>query len=210
MKEHLGSALPGEAWQAEQTHSLGCSILTAPGGAGYRASFVNKPAASKEPRCPCAPIPARHSGESPAVLPGMEHREASGLWEPCLPSAQAGGLPRGVSLCLEKGRIEQRAGMSLCTPAARGWPGAAPLVPGHAGMALGGAPRMRSRDKKELAGATRHPRGPPATASARARESAGGINAASALRLQSCEGNIMMCETPSCQLPAAGPTLPLE
>lgn len=41
-------------------------------------------------------------------------------------------------------------------------------------------------------------------------ESAEGIRAASALRHQSCEGSIMMCETPSCQLPAAGPALPLE
>lgn len=80
MKEHLGSVLPGEARQAEQTHSLGCSIPTAPRGTGYRTSFVNKAAASKEPWSACAPIPSRHSGDSTPVLPGMEHRRHQGFW----------------------------------------------------------------------------------------------------------------------------------
>lgn len=111
MKEHLGSVLPGEAWQAEQTHSLCCSIPTAPRGTGYRTSFVNKSAASKEPWSACAPIPGRHSGDSTPVLPGMGHREASGLLEACLPSAQSGGTPSGVSRCLEKA-FEECAEMS--------------------------------------------------------------------------------------------------
>lgn len=44
-------------------------------------------------------------------------------------------------------------------------------VPNRAVMASGDARRMRTQDKKKLAGATRLPRGPPATASAQARGS---------------------------------------
>lgn len=37
-----------------------------------------------------------------------------------------------------------------------------------------------------------------------------GAGAALAPPLQSCEGNIMMCETPGCQGPASGPGFPFK
>lgn len=209
MKEHLGSALPGEAWQAEQTRSLRCSIPTAPRGAGNHTSFVNKAAASKEPCSPCAPIPGRHWGQHTSATRDGAHGGIRAFGrDACSPSAQAGGTARGAPQVPGKGTQLRNGWRCVCSPGESSNPPR--WVPNHAVMAAGGARRMRTRDKKKLAAATRLPRGPPATASAQERESAEGIRAASALRLQSCEGNIMMCETPSCQLPAAGPTLPLE